>query len=54
MDGNVELLYCTPETNKALHVNYNGIILKKKNKIGPYYMMFKSALKEWICRIFGF
>jgi len=30
MYGNVELLYCTPETNITLYVNYTGIKIFKK------------------------
>ena len=28
-----ELLYCTPETNITLYVNYTGMKIKKLNKI---------------------
>ena len=31
--GSVELLYCTPEANVTLYVNYTGIKIKSKNKI---------------------
>lgn len=34
MDGSVESLYCTPETNRTLHVTYTGI----KTKIRRCYL----------------
>lgn len=31
--GNVESLYCTPETNRTPYVNYTGVKIKKKMKL---------------------
>ena len=32
MYGMAESLYCTPDTNMTLYVNYTGIKIKKKEK----------------------
>lgn len=47
MDGIVESLYCTIETNIILYTNYIGIKIKLKKKIQIFLMHAQTAEESY-------